>query len=118
HRLLSESLQTERGWLDRQYAGGANLRARIELHRRFSTNPEPWQRWVFDRIEAGDDASVLEVGCGVGELWRQNADRIPDGWRLVLADRSPGMVAAAREGAPSADVVVADVQALPFEDES
>jgi ubiquinone/menaquinone biosynthesis C-methylase UbiE len=73
---------------------------------------------VFDRIEAGDDASVLEVGCGVGELWRENADRIPDGWRLVLTDRSPGMIAAALGAAPSADLAVADVQALPFEDAS
>jgi SAM-dependent methyltransferase len=58
------------------------------------------------------------VGCGIGELWRENADRIPQGWRLVLTDRSPGMIAAALDAAPFADLAVADVQALPFEDAS
>src|SRR5206468_12793181 len=86
-RLLSKSLQTDAGWLDRQYATGENLRARIELHRRFSTNPQPWQRWVFDRLVVHDDARVLEVGCGVGELWRENAERIPAGWHVTLTDR-------------------------------
>ena len=59
---------------------------------------------------------MLEVGCGVGELWRENADRVPRGWRVVLTDRSPAMIAAALEAAPFADLAVADVQALPFDD--
>jgi len=69
---------------------------------------------VFDRLEADDEARVLEVGCGVGELWRENADRVPSSWRLTLVDRSPGMIAAAVGAAPSADLMVGDVQALPF----
>jgi SAM-dependent methyltransferase len=54
----------------------------------------------------------------VGELWRENAHRVPPGWRLTLSDRSPGMIAAAVGAAPSADLVVADVQRLPFADAS
>jgi SAM-dependent methyltransferase len=73
---------------------------------------------VFDRLDAEEDASVLEVGCGVGELWRENAERIPQGWRVVLTDRSPGMISAALGAAPFADLAVADVQALPFADRS
>jgi ubiquinone/menaquinone biosynthesis C-methylase UbiE len=73
---------------------------------------------VFERLVAADDARVLEVGCGVGELWRENAERIPAGWRVTLTDRSPGMVEAARAAAPSAEARVADVQELPFADAS
>jgi SAM-dependent methyltransferase len=104
---------------DEQYRDDSNLRARIELHRRFSTNPQPWHRWVFERFDLPAEARVLEVGCGPGELWLQNAERIPAGWRLTLADLSPGMLEKAREGlGDRADYEVADVQELPFEDES
>src|SRR5262249_38702667 len=74
---------TESTWLkEEQYRDASNLRARIELHRRFDTNPEPWHRWVFDRLDFPAEADILEVGCGPAELWRQNLDRIPAGWRL------------------------------------
>jgi SAM-dependent methyltransferase len=111
---------TESTWLkEEQYRDEANLRARIELHRRFDTNPEPWHRWVFDRLDFPADADVLEVGCGPAELWRQNVDRIPPGWRLTLADLSEGMVEEARRALRDrASYRVADIQDLPFEDAS
>ena len=33
-----------------QYKTPANLAARAELHRRFSTNPTGWLPWVFDQL--------------------------------------------------------------------
>ena len=78
--------------LERQYSTGANLAARIELHRRCSTNPYGFQRWVFDRLELAPGQRVLELGCGTGELWRENRDRVPRNVRLVLSDFSFGML--------------------------
>jgi SAM-dependent methyltransferase len=102
-----------------QYRDGSNLRARIELHRRFSTAEQPWHRWVFERLDFPEHADVLEVGCGPAELWLQNRERIPDGWRLTLADLSPGMVDEARNVlGDRAEYHVADITDLPFEDES
>ena len=75
-----------------QYATDANLRARIELHDRFSTSTLSYPRWVFDGYDFGADADVLEVGCGNGLMWTENLERIPDSWRLTLTDLSPGMV--------------------------
>jgi SAM-dependent methyltransferase len=111
---------TDRTYLrEQQYRDDANLRARMELHRRFSTETQPWHRWVFDRVDFPADARILEVGCGPGELWLQNLDRIPDGWRLTLADLSPGMIDEARRTLGGrADYRVADIQDLPFDDES
>jgi len=104
---------------DEQYRDDSNLRARIELHRRFSTNPQPWHRWVFERFEFPPEARILEVGCGAGELWLQNLDRLPEGWTLTLADLSPGMLEKTREAlGPRAEYRVADVEDLPFEDAS
>lgn len=105
--------------LDEQYRDDTNLRARIDIHARFSTNPEGWHRWLFDRVAPRPGARILEVGCGPGELWRENADRIDPSWSLTLADRSPGMVEAARAVlGDRAALAVADVEELPFADES
>jgi SAM-dependent methyltransferase len=105
--------------LERQYRTAEHLQTRIALHERFSTNPEPFPRWVFDRLPLESAADVLEVGCGNGNLWDANRDRIPSRLRLTLTDFSAGMVEEAR--ARLGDVAtyrVADVQELPFADAS
>lgn len=106
-----------------QYKNSANLEARIELHRRFSTNPYGWCRWVFDALaKLPDDAKILELGCGPGLLWQENASRIPAGWNITLSDLSPGMLDAAWR-----NLVITgrtfkfeeiDAQSIPFEDEA
>ena len=79
-----------------QYKGAGNLDARIEVHRRFSTNPQGWFHWVFDTlVELPDNTNVLELGCGTGTLWKECTSRIPDGWSITLTDLSDGMLDAA-----------------------
>jgi SAM-dependent methyltransferase len=107
--------------LTRQYNTADNLNARIALHRRFSTNHYGWQRFVFDHLLAilPAQARILEVGCGPADLWRTNLDRLPPGWRITLADFSPGMLDAARHALASPAQFtseVADAQSLPFAD--
>jgi len=104
-----------------QYQDDRNLNARIALHARFSTNPYGWSRWVFDHLtDLPEDARILELGCGPGDLWAANRTRIPSEWELTLTDFSSGMVEAAQ--AKLADLNrqvttrVVDAQAIPFED--
>ncbi len=105
--------------LNDQYRTDANLRARIELHQRFRTTKEEWQRWLFDRIAPAENARILEVGCGPAEFWRQNLDRIDPSWQITLTDQSEGMIAAAEAVlGDRAAYVVADVHDLPFADGS
>lgn len=108
--------------LTEQYRDGANLGARAGLHERFGTNPYGWQRWVFDRLDLPPGGRVLELGCGPGWLWRENRERIPAGWRVVLGDLSVGMVGEARrdlgEGGRGFAFATLDAQALPFADGS
>jgi SAM-dependent methyltransferase len=101
-----------------QYRDATRLDARIELHRRFSTNPRGWHAWVFDQLPGPAQARVLEVGCGTGALWSQNCDRVPTGWHVVLGDLSAGMVGDARrlldELAGRCLWLALDAQCLPF----
>lgn len=110
---------TEQEKVREQYATNANLRSRIALHDRYSRTPVSYPLWIFDGYAFGDEADVLEVGCGDGNIWRENIERIRPGWRLTLTDFSPGMVDAARAVlGDRAKYAVADVQELPFPDAS
>lgn len=105
-----------------QYAGADKLAARIRLHEQYSTGTGQIQPWEFDRIliATPEQATILEVGCGRGDLWQQNAERIPPGWQITLTDLSAGMLADCQRHlgaflAQGFEFNVADVQALPFE---
>ncbi len=105
-----------------QYKDSSNLDARVEIHKRFSTNPYGWMTWVFDHLLAlPANAKILELGCGPGYLWRENASRIPATWDITLSDLSAGMTDSAWR-----NLVVTgrnykfkeiDAQEIPFEDE-
>ncbi|MDQ6644471.1 MAG: methyltransferase domain-containing protein [Chloroflexota bacterium] len=108
--------------LTSQYKIAANLNARIQLHERFSVNKYDWQRWVFDHFTLlPRRGRILELGCGPGELWRKNGDRIPEGWDIVLSDFSPGMLQETRQNLQGIQgrftFQQADAQAISFADE-
>jgi len=105
--------------LEKQYRDDSNLRARIDLHARFSTNPEGWFAWLWKREAPAPYARVLEVGCGPAEMWKFALDRLDPTVSLTLSDFSPGMIEAARAiVGDRAEYVVADVERLPFADRS
>ncbi len=104
------------GYVSEQYRNASNLDARVALHERFSTNRRPWQRWVFDAFDLPGGARIPEVGCGPGNLWAENLDRMPEGWNVTLTDASQGMIREARDRLPDdGRFRVADAQKLPFE---
>ncbi len=105
-----------------QYRDAGNLNARIEIHRRFSTNGYGWTRWLFDIIGGAPGPRVLELGCGPASLWTANLARVPPDWQITLSDFSPGMVAAAERGlgedAGRFRFQVVDAQEIPLDDGS
>lgn len=100
-----------------QYKTPANLEARISLHRRFSVNPYRWFQWAYDQLDLQPDLTVLEVGCGPGDLWLENRARLPQGLHAVLGDLSGGMAAHSSQalaGLPGFSFLSLDAQALPL----
>lgn len=104
-----------------QYHTASNLNARISLHQRFSRNRYGLPRWLFDHVNSSS-CDIFEVGCGSGNFWNENRDRIPAHWRVTLCDFSPGMVRQAQQNLTNnglaAHYLVADAQALPLADAS
>lgn len=105
-----------------QYRQPGNLNTRILLHQRFSTNKYGWHRWVFDQLHFPAQGRILELGCGPGDLWRENEDRLPEGWEILLSDLSAGMVHRASENLGGSchpfGFQLIDAQSIPFSDQS
>lgn len=105
-----------------QYRSSDHFDARVRIYELFDVREERWPAWLFARLGLRAGERVLEVGCGTGMLWRQNAARIPAGAALTLTDSSRGMLGAARVAlaslAPAPRFALADAQRLPFPDRS
>ena len=80
-----------------QYKDAANVSIRIGLHKKYATNPQGWFQWLYKQMEPLNGRHILELGCGNGELWRVNKERIPADAVLCLTDVSKGMVRDAQE---------------------
>jgi demethylmenaquinone methyltransferase / 2-methoxy-6-polyprenyl-1,4-benzoquinol methylase len=79
----------------------------------FGQDPR-WRRFLVSRVDAGRDATVLDVATGTGlvarELLRQH------GCSVVGVDQSPEMLAVARARTPGVRFVQASAEELPFAD--
>lgn len=80
-----------------QYMNAANISSRITLHSCYSVNPLGWFRWVMQQCLLQSGQNILEVGCGNGEFWKENLNRLPHGMHVVLSDLSEGMIRDVKE---------------------
>lgn len=99
-----------------QYRDTTNLNARQRLHMHYSLEQDRWFDWVFEQMELSPGWRVLEVGCGPGNLWRENLHRLPHSTGILLSDFSPGMLAQAAQHLAGQAFTFAclDAQHLPF----
>lgn len=88
-RLLN--MLTDEEKIRQQYETSENLERRIRLHD-YSTSPQDWMNWVYERLQPEAGEIILEIGCGNGKLWERNIHALPEGLHLILTDRSEGML--------------------------
>src|SRR3712207_534596 len=71
---------------------------------------------VLDRLELTGDETVLDAGCGTGNVTRALYERLPRG-RVVAVDAAPSMVEQARAALPAdVDVRRADLLELVLDE--
>jgi SAM-dependent methyltransferase len=116
-----ERTLSEQGHVADQYQDASKLDARRRLYQRYAQlGQTPFARWVFEAIEFPPAPRVLEVGCGSGDFWLENAARLPAGAQVIVSDSSAAMVESARAklapGRPEFSFQVLDVTEIPHAD--
>ena len=102
-----------------QYSTSDNLDIRISLHSKYSVNKQGFGNWIFSNYQISEGMSVLELGCGNGQMWVGKDDIIRRCSRLILSDFSEGMLESAKEKLRDYEDVeyrVIDIQDIPFPD--
>jgi len=61
--------------------------------------------------------TLLDLGCGTGEMLSIASRLCPEA-RLIGADFSPGMLERTKDKVPDCDALLADVERMPFKDDS
>jgi ubiquinone/menaquinone biosynthesis C-methylase UbiE len=106
----------------KQYADSKNFMARVELNRKFGTNPHKWTLWIFDQIQFKKGARILELGCGNAILWKSYLNKIPEDAYILLSDFSEGMLNDARkvlgDAADRFEYEVINAEQIPYPDDS
>ena len=117
---MSEIQSTNsRDTVKNQYSTADKLNIRISLHKKYSTNKQGFGNWIFSNYKIEEGMSVLEIGCGTGEMWLEKGDIIKRCSRLVLSDLSEGMLSTAKENLRDYDGIDyknVDIQDMPFAD--
>ena len=80
-----------------QYQNSTNLDIRISLHDRYSVNSQGWFPWLFSLIDFQNVKSVLEIGCGNGQIWKNKQIQELSHVKVVLSDISEGMLLDAKK---------------------
>jgi SAM-dependent methyltransferase len=115
---MINSPKTDRDILTRQaYATDDHLSTRIRIHDQYSVPRINFADWVLSRVQWRGDETVLDVGSGPGGYFAETWARIPNG-RLIAGDLSFGMARQAAKHPKAGAVLNADVQHLPFPDDS
>lgn len=105
---------SDRDHVSRQYATEEHLETRMSVWHPTADGREPSCE-ALGAVTEGSPQQVLEVGCGTGAFAARVAAALPDA-DFVAVDQSARLVElTARRGV---DVRLADVQDLPFDDDS
>jgi len=107
--------------VEKQYKTADKLNTRISIHSKYSTNKQGFGNWITAHYQIRDGMSVLELGCGTGDMWVNQGEIIRRCSRFVLSDFSEGMLNKAKEklrNQTGIEYRIIDIQDIPFEDQA
>lgn len=106
-------------YLNAQYGVTSNLDVRMELHRRFKTNPTSFADWAWEKYRFADHQTVLDVGCGTGGFWANGIFRQRNDFSISMVDASKAMVDECKKkysGDDQFTFTCSPAESLPFDD--
>ena len=104
-----------------QYKTDQNLNTRISIHEKYSTNKQPFGDWIRSHYVIQSGYNILELGCGTGDMWKGQANTLPEDVRLTLTDFSSGMLSSSKRNTSDFRNIhyqVVDIQNIPYPDSS
>ena len=107
--------------VQKQYKTATNLNTRISIHDKYSVNKQGFGNWIVTHYQIAEGMRVLELGCGTGDMWKNNISFINKCSELVLTDLSEGMIKTAQNNIGNLHNVtyqIVDIQDIPFESNS
>ena len=91
--LLKQVTETGlRESLMQQYIDTSNISVRIRLHTLYSQATEQWFPWIYRNSGIKPGMNILEIGCGNGDFWLQNIEKLPKNINIILSDNSEGVL--------------------------
>lgn len=104
-----------------QYKSDKNLNLRTNLHS-YNINKIDWDKWCFEKMNLGKNIKILELGCGLGNLWVKNKEFIDKSSEIILSDFSPNMLRYAKNNLKNIDYKFQykkiNAENIPYADES
>lgn len=105
----------------KQYQTDEKLSIRINLHKNYSINKVGFSNWTFQNLPDMTGKTVLELGCGTGELWKSRTEVITTYDKLVLSDISDGMIESTKDSIinlPNIDFKTINAESIPYSENS
>ncbi len=105
--------------VERQYRTADRLNTRISIHSKYSANKQGFGNWIRSHYRLREGMSVLELGCGTGDMWVNQDEMIRRCSRFILSDFSEGMLTEAKETLRHQSGIEyrqIDIQNIPFAD--
>lgn len=104
--------------VQKQYESTTNLNTRISIHDKYSVNKQGFGNWIVSHYQINEGMRILELGCGTGDMWKDQINLLEKCSELVLTDFSDAMIKTAHDNIgdfPNVTYRVVDIQEIPFE---
>lgn len=81
---------------------------------KYASEPNDWSHWVFDQSGIHSGQKFLDLGCGSGNVWRENWHRMPEHIELTCVDKKDSWATLFEERIHQNKMQVLENQSIQF----